>query len=91
MYYIQQTRKDDCGYASLKMLLASLNKDKNYLFLQEEKEKGSYSYLELVTIAKQHDVELNGYRIDSLKPSFLTVNKNGFLVKSLDCLSESMR
>ena len=32
MFYIPQIKKDDCGFACLKMVLANINKDKNYLF-----------------------------------------------------------
>ena len=56
MYFIQQTQKDDCGFACLKMILATLHKDKNYLFLPQDESHGLYSYAELIKIGKEHGV-----------------------------------
>lgn len=66
MYYIHQTRKDDCGFASLKMLLATLNKDNKFLYLKEVKTSGSYSFKEISLLAKEHNVSLTGYRVKNL-------------------------
>lgn len=80
MYYISQSRKDDCGFTCIKMLLASLNKDKNYLYLKETKEEGAYSFKELVNIAKENGVELTGYRIDDVSSVDELTNNNEFLL-----------
>lgn len=80
MYYISQSRKDDCGFTCIKMLLASLNKDKNYLYLKETKEEGAYSFKELVNIAKENGVELIGYRIDDVSSVDELTNNNEFLL-----------
>ena len=60
-YFCYQLYDDDCGFACLKMLLACINNDKNYLFLPNYKEKGNYSFLELVSIAKKYNLFLKGY------------------------------
>lgn len=80
MYYISQSRKDDCGFTCIKMLLASLNKDKNYLYLKETKEEGAYSFKELVNIAKENGVELIGYRINDVSSVDELTNNNEFLL-----------
>lgn len=67
MYYIKQCRKDDCGFTSLKMLLANVQRDKNYLYLKEEKEKGNYSFKELKEIGALYGLSLVGYRIKDIK------------------------
>ena len=56
MYFIQQTQKDDCGFACLKMILATLHKDKNFLFLPQDESHGAYSYAELKNIGKEYGV-----------------------------------
>ena len=54
MFYIPQIQKDDCGFACLKMVLAFLNNDKNYLFLPQDESHGYYSYSELIEIAEKY-------------------------------------
>lgn len=60
MYYIPQVSKSGCGFACLKMLLASAQKDDRYLYLKEDENHGPYSYQELVAIAQRYDVTLIG-------------------------------
>lgn len=63
MYFIQQSNDSDCGFACLKMILAIKNKDKNYLYLFcPDIEHKNYSYKELIDLAKQNGLSLNGYR-----------------------------
>lgn len=66
MYYIKQLKDDDCGFACLKMLLAKLNKCKNYIFLSQDLNHGSYSYQELIDIAKENKLELKGFKYNRL-------------------------
>ena len=61
MYFVPQILNDDCGFAALKMLLAKVHKDRNYLFLPQDENHGPYSLLELKTIAEKYGVTLNGY------------------------------
>lgn len=62
MYYISQIKEDDCGFASLKMLLADIFKNEDYLYLKQNEEHGPYNYFELIDIAKEYGVVLNGVR-----------------------------
>lgn len=58
MFYIPQLTSSDCGLACIKMLLANLNSDENYLFLQSDENHGSYSFEELIDISRQHGCNL---------------------------------
>ena len=64
MYYIPQVSKSGCGFACLKMLLASAHKDERYLYLKEDEKHGPYSFQELVTIAQHYDVTLVGVKYE---------------------------
>lgn len=64
-YEILQTSTYDCGFTVLKVMLANLNHDRNYLLLPELKGK-KYSFFDLKEIAKEHDLELEGYKIDEI-------------------------
>ncbi len=56
MFYIPQILKNDCGFACLKMVLANINKDKNYLFLPQDEAHGHYSYSDLLELGKTYGV-----------------------------------
>ena len=64
-YEILQMSSYDCGFVVLKVMLASLNHDRNYLLMPELKGK-KYSLLDLKNIAKEHQLDLEGYKIDEL-------------------------
>lgn len=66
MYYIKQLTNDDCGFACLKMLLAKINKCKNYIYLKQELNHGAYSYQNLIDIAKEYKLNLKGYKYSNL-------------------------
>ena len=61
MYFVPQILNDDCGFAALKMLLAKVHKDRNYLFLPQDEGRGPYSFLDLKETAEKYGVTLNGY------------------------------
>ncbi len=61
MFYIPQILKDDCGFACLKMVLATINNDKNYLFLPQDEEHGFYSYSDLMDIGKDNGVNFTAF------------------------------
>lgn len=63
MFYIPQIQKDDCGFACLKMVLANINKDKNYLFMSQKEEHGAYSYSDLIKIAKKEGANLEALKV----------------------------
>ena len=62
MFYIHQIQKDDCGFACVKMVLATLNKDKNYLFLPQDEKHGLYTFDELIGIGQSHGVSFTAFR-----------------------------
>ena len=64
MFYIPQTTKCSCGMACLKMLLANVHNDENYLYLPENERHGPYSYQHLVTLAQRYDVTLLGVKYE---------------------------
>ena len=64
MYYIPQLSRNSCGIACLKMLLAIVQKDEGYLYLNEEENHGPYSYQDLIVIAQRYDVTLMGAEYD---------------------------
>ena len=65
MFYIPQIQKDDCGFACLKMVLANLNKDKNYLFLPQDESHGAYSYNDLLEIGKTHGINFIAFEANN--------------------------
>ena len=62
MFYIHQIQKDDCGFACVKMVLATLNKDKDYLFLPQDESHGTYSLSELEEIGYIYGVSFTAFR-----------------------------
>ena len=69
MFFISQLGKQDCAFACLKMMLANYHQDKNYLYLPCEMNK-SYSFQEIITIARGYNLELNGVKISSASELF---------------------
>lgn len=59
-YFTPQLHHDDCGLASLKMLLAIINKEQSFLDLSPPKINGMYSFLEMRNIALRYGVKLEG-------------------------------
>ena len=74
-YYCLQLNDYDCGYAVIKMLLANINNDKNYLFMKENITKKSYSLLELKKIGEKYNLNLKGFEVKDFK----LVNKFPFI------------
>lgn len=64
MFYVPQTSTNDCGFACLKMLLATINNDRGYLFLKGKDKTQPYSYKELIDIASTNSVELVGFKVE---------------------------
>ncbi|HOZ02226.1 MAG TPA: cysteine peptidase family C39 domain-containing protein [Bacilli bacterium] len=64
MYYIPQIGEFDCGFACLKMLMAHIHKDKNYLYLPFHEKNQTFSYQQLTTIALKYNIELVGFRVE---------------------------
>ena len=76
-YYIKQIKKNDCGYTSIKMYLASLSKNKDFLFMQDSKIE-NLSILELIELLNKYNVEAKAYKnvSEKIREEFLLINKN---------------
>ena len=85
-YFCYQGNDSDCGFASLKMLLAILSKDRNYLFLKKPSNKKShFTIADLIKIGKGQGLELEPYKVDSsgllgMKTPFLALLSNNHMV-----------
>ncbi len=65
MFYILQEGKSDCGFASLKSLLATANHDPQYLYLTNPKENEEpFNFYDLMGYAKQLGFDLNAYTVN---------------------------
>ena len=82
MYYIRQLEKDDCGFACVKIMLANLNKDENYLFLEQDLNHENYTFQELIDLANYHGLSLKGYVIED-KEDFFSNMKEPYLAAML--------
>ena len=64
MFYILQDGRNDCGFACLKSLLASVNHDPHYLYLPNPKEEDSpYCFFDLVSYAEELGFNLSAYNV----------------------------
>lgn len=63
MFYISQLNESDCGFASLKILLANIYNDESYLFLKQDEDHGPYSYFELIRIAQNLGTTIEGFKL----------------------------
>ena len=63
MFYLPQLTTTDCGVACLKMILADLNKDRQYLFMPCDENHGQYSFKQLCNIAKNNGLSLCGFKV----------------------------
>ena len=57
-YFIYQGNDHDCGFATLKMYLATIAKDKSYLYIPKPSKREHYSLEDLVNIASDYNVPL---------------------------------
>lgn len=57
-YFIYQGNDHDCGFAALKMYLATLARDKSYLYIPKPKKREHYNLEDLAEISLSYGVEL---------------------------------
>ncbi len=84
MYFVSQQKENDCGFTCLKMVLASLHHNKDFLYLPLSKEE-AYSFYELIQIGAQYNLTLGGYLFNKKEdlitnfkgPMILEVNVEG--------------
>lgn len=79
-YYIKQIGEKDCGFTSLKILLANIHKDKNYLFYPEFEKEYSLSLKNIIDIAKKENVILEGYIYDDKEKLFQEKQKYSLVI-----------
>ncbi len=82
-YFINQIKKKDCAFASLKILLANIYKRNDFLYIPQNKEDKSYSLKEIIEIASKYGIVLKGYKskekdFDDIKnkPCLVNIIKN---------------
>ena len=84
-YFIFQGNDHDCGFASLKMLMAHIKNDKSFLYIEKCVRKDGLSVAELIKEAKMHGLLLESYSCDEdyfeqLKIPSLTLIRNNHVV-----------
>lgn len=66
MFFIQQANHHDCGFTTLKILLANLHHDRNYLFLASPfKDDENVSIYSLIQEGKKYDTTLLALRAEN--------------------------
>ena len=81
-YFIYQGNDHDCGFAALKMLLATLAKDKSYLYIPKPSKREYYNLEDLVELSKAYGVTLEGsgctkdYYDQLIEPSLTLIDEN---------------
>lgn len=61
-YFINQIKKKDCAFTSLKILLANIYKRDDFLYIPQSKDDRSYSLKEIIDEANKYGVVLKGYK-----------------------------
>lgn len=61
-YFIKQINEQDCGITALKILLANIYHNEDYLFYPENDLAKSLSLNEIILIAKREGIKLAGYK-----------------------------
>lgn len=79
MKFISSVSNKDCLFQDLKMLLAHINKDKEYLFLPNPHLDKAFTFLEVVEIARSFDVNLVGFQCAD-KNEIFKIGKLPFIV-----------
>lgn len=81
MFFISQLNNYDCGFACFKMILATLNNNKDFLYLPLTK-YDRYSFKDLVLLGKQYKINFEGAFFDNkneIKKVHKT-NRNPFII-----------
>lgn len=84
-YFIFQGNDHDCGFTSLKMLMAHLKKDKSYLYLKKIRRKDTFSVNDICKEAGMYGLLLSSYSCDDdyydqLQTPSLTLIRNNHVV-----------
>ena len=84
-YFIFQGNEHDCGFTSLKMLMANLCKDKSYLYIRKLKRKEAFTIDDICKEAGMHGLKLASYSCDDdyfekMKTPSLTLIRDNHVV-----------
>lgn len=84
-YFIFQGNEHDCGFTSLKMLMAHLTKDKSYLYVKKIRRKEVFTVDDICKEAGMHGLKLSSYSCDDdyfakMKTPSLTLIRNNHVV-----------
>ena len=84
-YFIFQGNDHDCGFTSLKMLMAHLQKDKSYLYVKKIRRKDVFSVDDICKEAGMRGLKLSAYSCDEeyfnkLKSPSLTLIRGNHVV-----------
>ncbi len=71
-YVTYQANDHDCGFVALKMLLATLSKNKSYLYLPKDGKIRNFSFTDLIKIGKEHGLVLKAYEDEDKDVGFVT-------------------
>lgn len=63
MFYISQLNNYDCGFACFKMILASLNNNKDFLYLPNKK-SDCYSFKDITLLGREYNLDFEGAFFD---------------------------
>ena len=66
-YFIPQMDQTDCGFACLKMLVATLYEDERALYIKQDEGHGPYAFKQIQDKGKVFGVELKGIAIEDKK------------------------
>lgn len=80
--YTYQRNDNDCGFTCLRILLANLNHDRNYLFMPNHFSQKRMSLAELCFEAKRYNVILRAYKFSHRDDVFLEKKPFLAIVKS---------
>ena len=81
-YFVFQGNDHDCGFASLKMYLATLAKDKSYLYIPKPKKREKYNLNDIARMSAKYGVPLECYGcskesyIELDNPSLVLIDEN---------------
>jgi len=67
-YFIYQGNDNDCGFASIKMLLAIVNKNPGFLYLDKPTKRERYTFSDLIALAKDNGLFLTAYEYEPKSP-----------------------
>ena len=68
-YVCYQGNDRDCGFASLRMMMANKSHNKSYLYLEKPQKKKDYTFYDLIRYAKRYGFVLSSYQmpVDDVK------------------------